>query len=130
MIKLNMINILDFFIIWHFQNMIKKNYQWCVSEEQRATLVFCLGSIKEHKIYTFKQLYEKLQLQASFSIFYGFVKKLVQKNQHTYNFPPGSSANPYGKAQSAEFDGTSWTGWTGGRVGRSRKLSFKFLHTS
>ena len=26
MIKLNMINILGFFIIWHFQNMIKKTY--------------------------------------------------------------------------------------------------------
>ena len=24
------------------------------------------------------------------------------------------------------FDGTGWTGWTGGR---SRKVSFKFLHT-
>ena len=27
-----------------------------------------------------------------FTIFYGFVKKMVQKNQYTYNVPPGSSA--------------------------------------
>ena len=31
---------------------------------------------------------------------------MVQKNQYTYNVPPGSSANPYGEARSAEFDGT------------------------
>ena len=30
-----------------------------------------------------------------FTYFYGFVKKMVQKNQYTYNFPPGPSANPY-----------------------------------
>ena len=47
-----------------------------------------------------------------FTNFYGFVKKMVQKNQYTYNVPPGYSANPYGEARSAEFDGT------GGRVGR------------
>ena len=44
--------------------------------------------------------------------FYWFVKKMVQKNQYTYNVPPGSSANPYGEAGSAEFDGTGWTGRT------------------
>ena len=43
-----------------------------------------------------------------------------------HNVPPGSSENPYGEARSAEFDGTDGTG---GRVGRSRKVSFKFLHT-
>ena len=48
-----------------------------------------------------------------FTNFYGFVKKMVQKNQYTYNVPPGPSANPYGETRSAEFDGT---GWTGGRV--------------
>ena len=47
-----------------------------------------------------------------FTNFYGFVKKMVQKNQYTYNVPPGSSANPYGEARSAEFDGTGGTGWT------------------
>ena len=47
----------------------------------------------------------------NFTNFYGFVKKMVQKNQFTYNVPPGYSANPYGEARSAE-DGT------GGRVGR------------
>ena len=26
-----------------------------------------------------------------FTNFYGFVKKMVQKNQYTYNVPPGSS---------------------------------------
>ena len=31
---------------------------------------------------------------------------MVQKNQYTYNVPPGYSANPYGEARSAEFDGT------------------------
>ena len=48
-----------------------------------------------------------------FTNFYGFVKKMVQKNQYTYNVPPGPSANPYGEARSAEFDGT---GGTGGRT--------------
>ena len=50
-----------------------------------------------------------------FTNFYGFVKKMMQKNQYTYNVPPGSSANPYGEARSAEFDGTGGThgtGWT------------------
>ena len=41
-----------------------------------------------------------------FTNFYGFVKKMVQKNQYTYNVPPGSSANLYGEVRSAEFDGT------------------------
>ena len=57
-----------------------------------------------------------------FTNFYGFVKKMVQKNQYTYNVPPGPSANPYGEARSAEFDGTGWTdmtGWTGGAVIKS-----------
>ena len=57
-----------------------------------------------------------------FTNFYGFVKKMVQKNQYTYNVPPGSSANPYGEARSAEFDGTGWTD------GRSSKVSFNFSH--
>ena len=38
----------------------------------------------------------------------------------TYNVPPGSSANPYGEARRAEFDGTD---------GRGTKVSFKNLHT-
>ena len=38
-----------------------------------------------------------------FTNFYGFVKKMVQKNQYTYNVPPGPSANPYGEARSAEL---------------------------
>ena len=53
---------------------------------------------------------------------------MVQKNQYTYNVPPGSSANPYGEARSAEFDGTDGTGGTGG-MGRISKVSFHFLHT-
>ena len=45
----------------------------------------------------------------------------------TYNVPPGSSANPYGEARRAEFDGT---GGTDGRTdGRGTKVSFKNLHT-
>ena len=39
-----------------------------------------------------------------FTNFYGFVKKMVQKNQYTYNIPPGPSANLYGEARSAELD--------------------------
>ena len=38
----------------------------------------------------------------------------------TYNVPEGPSANPYGEARRAEFDGTG---------GRSSKVSFKILHT-
>ena len=40
----------------------------------------------------------------------------------TYNVPEGPSANPYGEARSAKFDGM-------GGVGQSRKVSFKFLQT-
>ena len=50
--------------------------------------------------------------------FYGFVKKMVQKNQYTYNVPPGSSDYIYTTRPKAEFDGTGWTGWTGGTGGR------------
>ena len=53
-----------------------------------------------------------------FTIFNGFVKKMVQKNQYTYNVPPGSSANPYGEARSTELDGTGWTDGTDGTGGR------------
>ena len=52
-----------------------------------------------------------------FTNFYGFVKKMVQKNQYTYNVLPESSANPYGEARSVQFDGTGWTGGTGGTDG-------------
>ena len=31
----------------------------------------------------------------------------------TYNVPSGSSANPYGEARSAEFDGMGWDGLDG-----------------
>ena len=40
----------------------------------------------------------------------------------TYNVPEGPSANPYGEARRAEFDGMD--GWDG-----ISKVSFKFLHT-
>ena len=64
-----------------------------------------------------------------FTNFYGFVKKMVQKNQYTYNVPPGSSAPAsINEARRAEFDGTGWTGGTDGWDGIS-KVSFKFLHT-
>ena len=54
-----------------------------------------------------------------FTNFYGFVKKMVQKNQYTYNVPPGSSAPAsINEARRAEFDGTGWTGGRVGRVGR------------
>ena len=55
-----------------------------------------------------------------FTNFYGFVKKMVQKNQYTYNIFSGSSANPYGEARSAKFDGT------GGPVD-GNFFSFNFL---
>ena len=55
-----------------------------------------------------------------FTNFYGFVKKMVQKNQYTYNVPPGSSANPYTTRPQAEFDGTGWTGGTGGTDGEQK----------
>ena len=38
-----------------------------------------------------------------FTNFYGFVKKMVQKNQYTYNL----------------MGRTGWTGWTGGTVPKS-----------
>ena len=56
-----------------------------------------------------------------FTNFYGFVKKMVQKNQYTYNVPPGSSANPYGEARSAVFDGT------GGRTDGDQKCPLNFF---
>ena len=55
-----------------------------------------------------------------FTNFYGFVKKMVQKNQYTYNVPPRPSANPYGEARSAEFD------WTDGTDGH-QKCPLKFF---
>ena len=44
-----------------------------------------------------------IEFYKDFTNFYGFVKKMVQNNQYTYNVPPGSSANPYGEARSAEL---------------------------
>ena len=61
-----------------------------------------------------------------FTNFYGFVKKMVQKNQYTYNVPPGPSDYIYNEARRAEFDGTGgtggtgWTGWTGGTDGNQK----------
>ena len=43
----------------------------------------------------------------------GLKKKMVQKNQFTWNVPPEPSANPYGNARSAEFDETDGTDGTG-----------------
>ena len=59
-----------------------------------------------------------------FTNFYGFVKKMVQKNQYTYNVPPGPSDYIYNEARRAEFDGMDGMGWDG-----ISKVSFKFLHT-
>ena len=38
-----------------------------------------------------------------FTNFYGFVKKMVQKNQYTYNVPPGPSDYIYNEARRAEL---------------------------
>ena len=51
------------------------------------------------------------------------ISKTFQFLLGIYNVPEGSSANPYGEARSAEFDGTGGTG------GRSPNVSFKILHT-
>ena len=51
----------------------------------------------------------------------------------TYNVPEGPSANPYGEARRAEFDGTDgtggtgWTGWTGGKGYQTCPLNFFIL---
>ena len=50
-----------------------------------------------------------------FTNFYGFVKKMVQKNQYTYNVPPGPSDYIYNEARRAEF------------LGRKRILDFQIL---
>ena len=51
----------------------------------------------------------------------------------TYNVPPGSSANPYGEARRAEFDGTGGTGgtgWTGGtEYQKGPSIFFKLCRT-
>ena len=63
-----------------------------------------------------------------FTNFYGFVKKMVQKNQYTYNVPPGSSILTLtARREAPSLMGR--TGGTDGRMARSRKVSFKFLHT-
>ena len=63
--------------------------------------------------------------------FYGFVKKMVQKNQYTYNVPPGSSAPAsINEARRAEFDGTDGTGgtgWTGRTEYQKCPLNFFIL---
>ena len=54
-----------------------------------------------------------------FTNFYGFVKKMVQKNQYTYNVPPGPSDYIYNEARRAELTGgmegmdgmDRWTGY-------------------
>ena len=52
-----------------------------------------------------------IEFYKDFTTFYGVLKKMVQKNQYTYNVPPGSSAPAsINEARRAEFDGT------GGRV--------------
>ena len=66
--------------------------------------------------------------------FYGFVKKMVQKNQYTYNVPPGSSNCIYTRGRRPSLMGRvdGWDRWDGldGLTGwRSRRVSFKFLHT-
>ena len=48
-----------------------------------------------------------------FTNFYGFVKKMVQKNQYTYNVPPGPSDYIYNEARRAEFTDGWMDGWMG-----------------
>ena len=55
-----------------------------------------------------------IEFYKDFTTFYGVLKKMVQKNQYTYNVPPGSSAPAsINEARRAEFDGRV------GRVGRT-----------
>ena len=52
--------------------------------------------------------------------FYGFVKKMVQKNQYTYNVPPGSSIltlTARREAPSLMGRVGRVDGWTDGRTG-------------
>ena len=54
-----------------------------------------------------------IEFYKDFTTFYGVLKKMLQKNQYTYNVPPGSSApESINEAQRAEFDGMGWTGGT------------------
>ena len=47
-----------------------------------------------------------IEFYKDFTTFYGVLKKMVQKNQYTYNVPPGSSAPAsINEARRAEFDG-------------------------
>ena len=61
-----------------------------------------------------------------FTNFYGFVKKMVQKNQYTYNVPPGPSDYIYNEAGRAEFTG----GWYGMGWGIKSVIEFSiyFVH--
>ena len=64
-----------------------------------------------------------------FTNFYGFLKKMVQKNQYTYNVPPGPSDYIYTtrpEGQSLQIDG--WVdGWN--VMDGVSKESFNFLYT-
>ena len=58
--------------------------------------------------------------------FYGFVKKMVQKNQYTYNVPAGSSNYIYTRGRRPSLMGRTGgrtggrvDGWTGGRIQKS-----------
>ena len=58
-----------------------------------------------------------------FTNFYGFVKKMVQKNQYTYNVPPGSSI----LTLTARREAPSLMGRTGGRTDGDQKCLLNFF---
>ena len=60
--------------------------------------------------------------------FYGFVKKMVQKNQYTYNVPPGSSILTLTARREAPSLMGRTDGWTDGLDGDQKcPLNFFIL---
>ena len=53
-----------------------------------------------------------IEFYKDFTTFYGVLKKMVQKNQYTYNVPPGSSNYIYTRGRRPSLMGRM------GRVGR------------
>ena len=68
------------------------------------------------------------------SVILKIIQKRYKRTVKSLQSPSGVERRIYTTRPKAEFDVTGWTGWTCGRVDgwtgwRSRKVSFKFLHT-